>query len=466
MKEARVIQAKAEIQRLFDTVSEWKELRIPKYPCVSEDNGYLYRGQHNSQINAITHEINETAQVIKTEINNLDLNNLSLEQVYALCTQTEQRCVWLWRVFEFFRSKFDQREDIYLKSVLQAADEIVWSCYKPFFQNSGLTLEPAPLPFIAENYSPAAIRKNQMPGSLRIPADFALLKDYLNELPIPILQLPPNVVTSHWALVLIGHEVGHFIQPLIAEDYENEFSELLADAVKTAGGDDIQQQYWREWSPEVFADWYSVLMMGQWALWAMLQFEFQERKDMVQPRGRKYPSVLARLHLLAHLVDAYIPHQGSEILERYGLLFTQLDDKNYDEELNKIVPSVAKSIFQSSAGKLGQLGSVLNFEASDYVSNGRIERYADDLLANKRPIPNKLINTARYYASGIAQAWSKAAADESSDLYTVKENLKGCLGDIIKSAPDGTRSAVLSEKKKDRKKLLDFIDEAVEKEKH
>jgi len=458
MKESRIIQAKTEIRRLLNTVGEWKDRR------TSKDNDY--RGQHNSQIKAITQEIEGTAQIIKTEIDRLDLTRFSLGEVYAKCTQTERRCVWLWRVFEFFRSKFDQRENEDLKSILQAADEVVWSCYKPFFQSTGIGIEPAPLPFIGEDYSPSALRKNQMPGSLRLREDFAPLKDYLNELPIPILQLPPNIVTSHWALVLIGHEVGHFIQPLISEDYEDDFRELLAQAVKEAGGDETQQQYWREWSPEVFADWYSVLTMGQWALWTMMQFEFQAREDMLEPRGGEYPSALARLHLLAHLVDAYVPNEGTRILREYAIMSDQLNEKEHTDELNKIVPSIAGAIYRSSADTLGRFADILNFRASDYEASGRVEEYADRLLTGSRPVPNKRLDTARYYASGVAQAWSKVVSDKTWNFKAVNDKLKECLGDIVKSAPDGTRSAPLREKKKDEKSLLDFIDKAVEEERH
>lgn len=160
MKESRRIQAKIEIKRFLDTVEDWKKRR------TKDDEDSDYRGQHNSQIKAITEELNGAAKIIETEISDLDLKSLSLGEVYAKCTQTERRSVWLWRVFEFFRSKFDQRDDEKLKPILQAADEVVWSCYKPFFQNSGIKIEPAPLPFIGEDYSPSALRKDRMPGSL------------------------------------------------------------------------------------------------------------------------------------------------------------------------------------------------------------------------------------------------------------------------------------------------------------
>jgi hypothetical protein len=454
MKESRRIQAKIEIKRFLDTVEDWKRRR------TKDDSDY--RGQHNSQIKAITEELNGAAKIIETEIGKLDLKSLSLGEVYAKCTQTERRSVWLWRVFEFFRSKFDQRYDDELKPVLQAADEVVWSCYKPFFQNSRIKIEPAPLPFIGEDYSPSALRKDRMPGSLyKNGKDFAPLKEYLDQLPVPILQLPPNIVTSHWALVLIGHEVGHFIQPLISEDYEDTFREVLAKAVKEAGGDEVMQQRWREWSPEVFADWYSVLTMGQWALWTMAQFEFQAQAEMLE-RRRNYPSALARLYLLAQLVDAYVPNEGTLILQQHGIL---LDEKDITDEL-KIIPAIAMAVCQSFPRELGEPQKILDFRTNEYEAEGKVEKYADKLLANKRPETDKRLNTARYIASGAAQAWSKAINDVNSDMETVSENVKACLTDIVNSAPDGTRSVTIkeNEKKPDESILLDFISKAVEEE--
>jgi hypothetical protein len=459
MKESRRIQTKIEIKRFLDTVEDWKERR------TKDDSDY--HGQHNSQIKAITEELNGAAKIIETEISNLDLKSLSLGEVYAKCTQTERRSVWLWRVFEFFRSKFDQRDDEKLKPILQAADEVVWSCYKPFFQNSGIKIEPAPLPFIGEDYSPSALRKDRMPGSLyKQGADFAPLKEYLDQLPIPILQLPPNIVTSHWALVLIGHEVGHFIQPLISEDYEDTFREVLAKAVEDAGGDENMQQRWREWAPEVFADWYSVLTMGQWALWTMAQFEFQVQTDMLKLR-RSYPSALARLSLLAQLVDFYVPNEGALILQHYGIMPNQLNEKDKTDEL-KIIPSIAKAVCQSFPNDLDEPKKILDFQTNEYEAKGRVEKYADKLLANKRPDTDKRLNTARYIASGAAQAWSKAINDINSDMKTVNENLKECLTDIVKSAPDGKRSIATNknEKKPNERTLIDFISKAVEEEDH
>jgi hypothetical protein len=58
--------------------------------------------------------------------------------VYAECRRCERRTVWLRRVWEYFRRKFDQRDDAALGPVLAAADEVVWSCWAGIFRQADL----------------------------------------------------------------------------------------------------------------------------------------------------------------------------------------------------------------------------------------------------------------------------------------------------------------------------------------
>lgn len=58
------------------------------------------------------------------------------------------------------------------------------------------------------------------------------------------------------------------MQPAVAPDFANKFGAAISAAVP---GED--QEYWSDWSREIFADWYAVATMGQWALWALAQFE-------------------------------------------------------------------------------------------------------------------------------------------------------------------------------------------------
>lgn len=173
------------------------------------------------------------------------------------------------------------------------------------------------------------------------------------------------------------------------------------------------------------------------------------------------------MYLLAQLVDSYVPNEGTLILQHYGIALNQRNEKDKTDEL-KLIPSIAKAVCQSFPHKLGDPKTILDFQTNEYEAKGRIEKYADKLLANKRPETDKRLNTARYIASGAAQAWSKAINDVNSDMETVNENVKECLTDIVNSAPDDTRSVATkkSEEKPDERTLLDFISKAVEEEEH
>src|SRR5262245_4396168 len=50
-------------------------------------------------------------------------------QFYADCREIDRSVMWARRIYEWYRSKFDQRDDPDLAMTLEAADEIVWSCY-------------------------------------------------------------------------------------------------------------------------------------------------------------------------------------------------------------------------------------------------------------------------------------------------------------------------------------------------
>ena len=48
---------------------------------------------------------------------------------------------------------------------------------------------------------------------------------------------------------------------------------------------------WTDWAAEIFADWYGLMTMGQWIVWAMAQFEIADRATMIKRRG-PYPAPL------------------------------------------------------------------------------------------------------------------------------------------------------------------------------
>ena len=443
LKEARREQTQREITRFTKEVTGWKTHRIAQ--DTDEKTGQ-YRGQYDSQLNAVFNEVEGAATIISKELKALVLKDTALGDVYAKCAQTDRRLVWLRRVFSFFREKFDQRDDPNLAETLEAADEVVWSCYSPFFQNEATKQlrEPPPLPYIAAEYSPTALRRDQTPGSLlKKGKDFDPLQRYLSKLPIPIIQLPPNILTAPWMLVLVAHEVGHFIQPIIQPDqgYLLTFSTTLDNAIAKADGSDRDRSRWKSWAPEIFADWYSVICTGQWALWVMAQFEIQDNPTMLVERG-SYPSPIARLALLASLTDAYLPGEGAKMLDDLGLNPKQIAESNPDVRDLSFVEAISKAIVQPLPGNLGKLENLLTFRAEEFIAKGEVEKRSNAFLAGKNGEVKNELRRARLIAASMSRACSEAMRiTQPAARETAMNNIPKGLQDIAACAPPGKRAA-------------------------
>ncbi|HEX5270944.1 MAG TPA: hypothetical protein VFW33_10670 [Gemmataceae bacterium] len=420
IKEARRQQTLRELTRLGAELKEWHERRRG---VDRADNG-VYRGQYESQLAAVVGEVGGAACRLCAEVERLPAAQ-SPGDFYAACARHDRQVIWLWRAWDFFRARFDQRDDPALRDALRAADEVVWSCYKPFFHKTERTLPPAPLPYVEPRYSPMAFgyENTELLADDGGARDNGPLADYFRRLPIPVLRLPTTVVTSPWALVLVGHEVGHFVQALVEPEaaYPGHFRRALERAVARAGGDDDEQQSWGAWSPEVFADWYCVLTMGPWALWALGQFERGGDAEMVTPRGA-YPSPLARLVLIAALAKR-VGLSGTGRLLRQLLdarrLATESAESRRDVRLAaRVAAWVAAEPLPGDLGAPGTLPQLLTFRAADYWppfpdgvaardgrADGPVAEWAAVLRGDEERPPKQELRAARLVAAAAARAW-------------------------------------------------------------
>jgi hypothetical protein len=410
LKEMRRDLTLSELQRLAAELKRWYDRRVDAdtYP-----NG-KYRGQYETQLNAIVKEVEGAAAILSREIENLCLEQ-EIGAVYAACEKHDRCIVWLWRAWHYFREKFDQRDDPALQPALRAADEVVWSCYRPFFEGSNRPMQPAPLPYIEPKYSPAAVRRDSV-RLTTVAKDPEVEGDTLTNafatLPIPILQLPPTVVTAPWALVLIGHEVGHFIQPLIEPRHRfvGRFGEILASVAEQQRGNKTS---WKNWSTEIFADWYSILTMGPWAIWVMGQFELVEESRMRTPRT-PYPARLVRLVLMAELARGLGLVDSHRLLDQVFGANPLANGCAADVECDlAIARKAVDAILKPLPDGLGNLAELLSFRATDYQAaagdetGGEVGEWAA-MLQGEGDLPWKhQLRTARLVASGAAMAWSK-----------------------------------------------------------
>lgn len=248
-----------------------------------------------------------------------------------------------------------------------------------------------------------------MPGSLKdstVGADF--LRKYLNQLPIPIVRLPPSCIVAPWWLVYVGHEVGHHIQ------YDLDLVSWLGGAVEKAvndnGGTAGDAERWGRWSTEIFADIFSVLVMGEWALIAMVELELSNSAAMLTRRS-SYPSPVIRLKLLADTADRLHLEGSTQLqarLQTYGLdLTTQVAANAATSADAAFISPILDIALGPLPGLEYDLARLVTFRPEEFLEDGPVEKWSEAFLTRKdRPIDNDL-RSARLVTSATLRAWSQ-----------------------------------------------------------
>jgi hypothetical protein len=382
---ARRQQGLVEIGRLCSEFVTWRQkTQLPQY---------------TTQLDAIDAEVRACAERLRQALGNLGSTS-PVGEGYAVCTRTERQIAWLWRAWDFFRSKFDQRLNPEYRDTLRAADEVVWSCYRPCFKQplSERVPDPAPLPYIEMEYSPVAIRPDQAAVIGGRPNQQELLALAFQKLPTPILKLPVSAIANPWVLALTAHETGHFVQRMVSAK-PLEFVAAFKDLVERAAGD----SEWGPWAAEIFADWYSVLTMGQWSLHPIAQFGAGDTR-LNTKRGGVYPSLLVRLSLMAALADLY-GFPGTQALDKMGIDLPQKGDfPEYDADVIAI-PAVAKAIYELPECRT--LARQLDPRPENFKPGGLASQWAAHIRSGATQPESQKSDSARLVAAGAVQAWDQ-----------------------------------------------------------
>lgn len=428
-------RSRTELARFTDSVRDWYELR------VASDHAHQYA----SQLEAVRSELLTAAQRIEAQLGN---QPGSVLDTYANCARCDLAVGWLHRVFTFFREKFDQRDDPRFSSALRAADEVVWSCFRAFTRHDH-PKEPAPLPYIEAQYSPASVRRDRsLAGVVTRGGGFDFLAEYLRTLPIPVLRLPMTAVHTPWVHVVIGHEVGHFVQPLVTNGYVDQFAGLVHGVAAQTGATPMEAGAWRECAVEIFADWYSVAAMGPWALWAIAQFELASEKTMRERRAEfGYPSALVRLRFLQHLADALSPEGkqlGTAALTALGdpTLVSAQPVTAGEKNDHAIAAALATRLAAEEIGPRGSLTKTVGYDGTAYAEKGEVELWSRTLVGELGRAPKRKLEEARHIAAASARTVALRTFDDDAARATFMTSLTDATFQKIRdSAVEGTRGA-------------------------
>ncbi len=229
---------------------------------------------------------------LRTELGSVSGNTA---EGYAHCRRVDRGLATLRRLFLWYAEKYDQRGQSGQQAVLSAADELARSCWSEGFAAVGRKSPTGPLCFVDNRTDAVARRRCDLPTELKPSADDPLM-EFVDRLPIPVIALPEQAVREGWWLVLAAHETGHHV--LLDLDLGVAVRQALRGAVPQ-----VLASSWVQWHVEVFADVFSVLMVGPAAAWAIDELQFGPRAEMSLAAGG-YPPPLVRLALLGETLKA------------------------------------------------------------------------------------------------------------------------------------------------------------------
>jgi hypothetical protein len=412
--------------------------------------------QYHTQLNALETALSDCLRELRREFGTIG-SGRSDGEVFQACRAFEGRATLLRRLSAYFERRFAQRDDPSLGPVLAAADEVVWSCYVEAFHNADAGAAPrgtTPLPCIELELSPAAVVRDSPPGELRHEGTDELLGRHLAMLPVPVVRLPATIVHAPWWLVYLGHEVGHHLQHDLVPEWGlvGAFNALLA---RTAGADGAR---WRPWGEEVFADICSVLAVGPWAVWAMVELELANDQAMLATDRPSYPPPAVRLALLAAVagrlgldgraalrgVDpAGVVHAPLGVSGRCGVESGGGTDAQRVGRDLELVPVVAEVALETALPGVGMLARLYDQDPSDYKPRGRIDEWADQLLGEEPRFPEPGLRTGRELAAAGVAAYARATRldDPEKRAKALGALRDGLLDLIVASRPLGTRAA-------------------------
>jgi hypothetical protein len=321
------------------------------------------------------------------------------------------------RVWTFFRSRFDQRDDPRFKPLLAAADEVVWSCFAGPFRLTNQAVPSAPLAYVEDRFSPFAIPRVNRPPDLRLDIDAAFLADFLTALPIPVLGLPPATVEQPWELVFVGHEAGHHVQfDLVAgAGLDTAFATQLAARLEQAHGAAAARR-WAPWHREIFADAWSVMTMGPAALLAFIELEEGVDARLLQ-RHPDYPPPVVRMALM-HALSSQLGMSADPALGALDpnafMAGTPVvaDGIDLRAELAadlKVVPTVA-TLLAADEIVFGQTLPALAGWPLEDPSLRTVDDWRRDFRGANLPAPVEVLEAARVATSGAVWAWSDLQA--------------------------------------------------------
>ncbi len=453
---ARIAETTAELQRLRDEIREWHGARVK-----------ADRLQQYATPLRLLNEIFEKATAdIAAQVSTIDPK--TPERAFEDCRRLDRANVWIRRVWNYFRRRFDQRDGAtHIAAVLKAADEVVWSCYADPFREIGRKDIVAPLPYIEDRLTAHAIPREDLPPDLAAEVDAQFLRRYLSALPIAVIALPPSCIEHPWNLIQCAHEAGHHVQYDLISTPPWGLVGAFGNLIATAAGAETPPSKrestmgrWRNWGREIFADTFAAFTVGPAAVVSLAGLLYSDPHTLLETKPL-YPQPIVRLALMSELLTPAGTARHPVVTEIDALIATvqqaTADDPHAaglataaKQDLS-LVPAVAKVIRCEKLLSTRTLPEITGWNPTTFGNKGPIDYWADTLRKPGPYFPDKDLRCARLVLAGAALAWKKVCneASQLANPEAIDESLKlqrlqlrsATLAAVLDSREEGTRRA-------------------------
>ncbi|MEU4563128.1 hypothetical protein AB0F72_32505 [Actinoplanes sp. NPDC023936] len=373
-------------------------------------------GRHGTQLSTLSEVLRPALLRNREHLAGLDTGR-DAGEVYDACRRADRRTVFVRRLWQWFATRFDQRRDPRTRDVLQAADEVVWSCWAPAWQLTGAGRPgPAPLPYLDPQISASTTPRQDVPHDLAAVRDSELAAQ-VRAMPVPVIALPERVAWRPWWLVLLAHETGHHVQFELTPDAGAAAGDVVADAAARAGAGDDEVLGWQRWSAEMFADAYAAVLTGPAITWAVGELELRAGDGVLRSPAPGYPPPLVRLALLAAITGepAVVgdpastgdPGGAGRGPAGSGPLAARVTG------LLERVPAVAAALLTVPVGS-----ATLAVAAPQAVAWRQAAAvWRRQLTATAEPRPSATVDAARLCVAGAVAAWRDTSAGIAADRH-------------------------------------------------
>jgi hypothetical protein len=206
-------------------------------------------------------------------------------------------------IWDFFRSKLEQRRDPGFRQALDFADELAWVCYQPAHARG---MKEPPLVYLNSGASPFVLRRDIRFNAESLPPDLLgsdVVVRATEHAPFPVVGMPWYHVDHLPDAVVIGHEVGHAVESdlKLEDDLDAVIKQALAKRPKV----EERIDFWNNWRSELFADVYGCLATGPAFVGALGDFIAAPAAEVrgEWPELSNYPPVAVRMRFNAHVLE-------------------------------------------------------------------------------------------------------------------------------------------------------------------